>query len=389
MGVHLLLGWFSVTLAAPIQLQTDCPPSFELLAQGTCKLVTRYDQYTSIQNRGVGGLKTSLPIARDGFTPQQIDLGRYLFFDPLLSNDGKFACASCHQPEKGFSDGRAQSTGNSQIKTSRSAPSLWNVAFLKSFFWDARATSLDQQARGPLFSEIEMANTPKSLLERMNSSSEYRRLFIEAYPRTTEKQKTNSTENLAPVTLEKILDSLAAFQSSLISLNSRYDRYAHGHQASLTQQEIDGLNIFRSFVARCSQCHQPPLFTNQQLAVIGAPDLPGNTFDRGAELQDKNPILKGAFRVPTLRNVALTSPYMHSGSLATITDAVQFYTNGRGHAVPENVELELHWHIWEPKLSEKEIQLIVLFLKSLNDQSLMPQVPEELPSGLSATRYLQ
>ena len=104
-----------------------CPPGFELTEEGVCRLRSMYQQYASLKNQGVGGLKTALPKVRDGFTPQQIDLGRYLFFDPILSGDGTVSCASCHQPEKGFSDGLDRSIGIEGQTVKRSAPSLWNV----------------------------------------------------------------------------------------------------------------------------------------------------------------------------------------------------------------------------------------------------------------------
>ena len=132
-------------------LSKQCPLGFELVAGNKCQLRTLYQFYNSNQGRGVGGTQTSLPPHRDGFSPQQIDLGRYLFFDPILSGNGELACASCHQPQKGFSDGRALSVGANGQLTQRSAPSLWNSAFLSSFFWDARSNSLEQQALGPLY----------------------------------------------------------------------------------------------------------------------------------------------------------------------------------------------------------------------------------------------
>ena len=115
-----------------------------------------------VEGRGLGGTRTALPPHRDGFTPHQIDLGRYLFFDPVLSGDGTLSCASCHDPARGLSDGRARSTGIHGADAGRAAPTLWNVAFLKRFFWDARADSLEAQAAGPLYSPREMGNTPQT-----------------------------------------------------------------------------------------------------------------------------------------------------------------------------------------------------------------------------------
>ena len=127
-----------------VELTEHCPPGFELTDDNRCVSRTLYQQYQSLQNSGVGGLKTGLPEIRDGFSPQQIDLGRYLFFDPALSRDGSLSCASCHDPELGFGDGLTRSVGIGGAEVSRNAPSLWNVSFLKSFFWDARAKTLEE-----------------------------------------------------------------------------------------------------------------------------------------------------------------------------------------------------------------------------------------------------
>jgi len=352
-------------------LSARCPPSFEKTAAGTCELRDRYQFYDSLQGRGVGGTRTALPPHRDGFTPQQIDLGRYLFFDPLLSGDGTLSCASCHEPERGLADGRARSIGIHGADAGRAAPTLWNVAFLQRFFWDARADSLEAQAQGPLFSAVEMGNTPGRLLASLNGNPTYRRLFHEAFP----------SRDAGGITIGQVVAALAAFQASLVSLNSRYDRYAHGYHAALNEREIAGLNVFRSFVARCAECHTPPLFTNQQVAVIGAPEPPGRPFDVGAEATFHEPKLRGGFKVPTLRNIARTAPYMHSGAFATLREAVEFYNKGRGHAVPRGERLYLHWHINEPRLTDEELDRLVDFLQALTDESFLPEIPARVPSG--------
>ena len=354
-------------------LSSRCPPSFEKTATGVCELRDLYQLYDSLQNRGVGGTRTALPPHRDGFTPEQIDLGRYLFFDPVLSGDGTLSCASCHRPDRGFSDGRPRSIGIHREDAGRAAPSLWNVAFLKRFFWDARAGSLEAQAPGSLYSPREMGNNPARLMDSLNGNAVYRRLFRTAFPEHA----------AAPIGVEQVYTALAAFQTSLVSLNSRYDRYVHGYEKALNDREIQGLNLFRSFVARCAECHTPPLFTNEQVAVIGVPEPPGRTFDIGAEKTFDSPKLRGGFKVPTLRNVARTAPYMHSGSFTELRDAVEFYNKGRGHAVPKGMQLYLHWHITDPKLSDVEIDRVVDFLQTLTDQTFMPAIPARVPSGLT------
>ena len=376
----LLLGWLlsasSWAKEAPaIVLSDDCPPGFELTG-GQCELRSLYQMYDSLVGAGVGGLKTGLPEWRDGFTPRQTDLGRYLFFDPVLSRDGSVSCASCHHPDRGFADGRGRSIGIGDQQLTRSAPTLWNVAFLNSFFWDGRANTLEEQMQGPLYDSHEMGNDPANLLATLNAIPLYRELFAQTYPAAFRQPG-------ADIQLDQIYQALAAFQASLISLNSRYDQYAHGYADALTEPEKEGMNVWRSFVARCAECHTPPLFTNQQIAVIGTPEPEGMPFDPGAEVPMNEPSQRGGFKVPTLRNIELTAPYMHSGRFATLREAIAFYTGGRGHAVPEGEELKIHWHIWEPNLTDYELDRLVDFMKTLTDESFKPAQPSALPSGLA------
>jgi len=326
---------------------------------------------------------------RARYTPAQIDLGRYLFFDRLLSTDGSVACADCHNPKLGFSDGRAQSLGydpssagtkvRARRPLERGAPSLWNVGFLPRLFWDGRAESLAQQADGPLFAADEMGNTPARLTTALEAVPEYRRLFAEAYAR----------DERAPIALHEVVDALAAFESSLVSFNSRYDRYAFGDSSALSELELQGYNVFRGFVARCSQCHIPPLFTDGELVVIGAPAVPGQPYDGGAGGVDHDPAMIGAFRTPTLRNIARTAPYFNAGQFSTLEQTVAFYNDARGHAAPAGVPLQIHWHIAmsRPTLGADDVKALVAFLGTLTDESLMPQIPTSVPSGLPVGPY--
>ena len=364
-GVHS-----APAVAASMQLSDQCPASF-VLRDGRCWLQTPYQQYSSLMNAGVGGLKTGLPPFRDGFTPREIDLGRLLFFDPVLSFSGKVSCASCHNPASGFADHRARSVGVAGAEVQRNAPSLWNVGFLQHLFWDGRAHSLEEQVEGPLYGRAEMGTTPDRLVATLNGIEAYRVLFAQAMPATA--RGIRNTD---------VYRALAAFESSLISLNSRYDLYAHGLTDALSPAELEGLNVFRSFVARCAECHTPPLFTNQQLAVIGMPEPDGRPLDPGAGAVTHEPRLRGGFKVPSLRNVALTAPYGHAGQFKTLRETVAFYSGGRGHAVPRGEQLQLHWHIWEPKLSDRELDRLVDFLGALTDEAFMPTTPTSVPSGL-------
>jgi cytochrome c peroxidase len=345
-----------------------CPPGLKHDQDGgLCYYTSRY-----ITEPPVNGLQQPFSITANGFSPKRIHLGKLLFFDPYLSGDKKSSCATCHNPHLGFSDGRAQSLGFRGKKLPRSAPSLWNVAFQKNFFWDGRAISLEEQMEGPLFSPDEMNTTKRQLENELNKNKEYRRLFAEAFRRSP----------ALPIKWQEAREALATFERTLVSLNSPYDRYVFGEKRALTPEQEEGHNLFRSFVTRCTECHTPPLFTNHQLITIGAPDLPGLPTDRGAGSVMKNPKADGMFKVPTLRNIARTAPYMHSGVFTALLDVVHFYNRGAGRSPLGTQAPNIHWHMREMGLSRQEEESLVLFLTTLNDESAIPEIPLQVPSGL-------
>ena len=355
--------------ANALLLRSICPAGFTLEPADGCQLNSRYNQYASPHNSGVGGLRAGLPALRDGFQPKVIDLGRYLFFDPILSADKTIACSSCHDPQLGFADGLGRAQGINGAVLDRSAPSLWNIGFFRTLLWDGSKEKLETQLLGPLYSDKEMGNRPDRVLSDLNANENYRRLFADAFETPT-------------IELEQVYTALTAFEASLVSLNSRYDFYAHGVHSALAPSELEGLNIFRSFVSRCGECHTPPLFSNQQIAIIGVPEPEGRPFDPGASATSGIPSQRGGFRVPSLRNIAKTAPYMHQGTFKTLRETVAFYNGGRGHAVPEDENLLIHWHIWEPDLREEELDRLVDFLHALTDEGFMPEIPTVVPSVL-------
>lgn len=372
----LIIG-ASILVFADEQLSDQCPANFEKNKSDICELRTLYDFYLSPPDHG--GFRVNLPPLKHQYTAQQMDLGRYLFFDPALSLNGDMSCASCHQLENSLADGRALSIAHGHNKNpekvlNRSTPTLWNVAFLKRFMWDGRSEDLQQQAQLPLFSAVEMANTPENLIRTITAIPAYAEFFQQAYGE-------------AP-TVENISHALAAFQTSLVSLNSRYDRYVHGDQDALSETEIRGYNVFRGFVGRCSQCHIPPLFTDGELAVIGAPNGYKNNgeslpFDPGAGTLTSDPSFYGAFRVPTLRNITKTAPYFHAGQFSDLNEVVSFYNNTRGHMAQSPKALKLHWHIHMTagaKLSQQNEDDLVAFLSSLEDETRLPKIPGFIPS---------
>ncbi|MGO9995968.1 MAG: cytochrome-c peroxidase [Steroidobacteraceae bacterium] len=362
-------------------LSKRCPAYFELLSDNTCHFRSLYELYSPAS--GAGGLRVNLPPLRGDFSPQKIDLGRYLFFDPLLSADHRVSCAQCHDPGRGFSDGRARSVVSSDsragksalVSLPRSAPTLWNVGFLRVLFWDGRAHSLEEQATGPLFGKNEMANTEGALTRDVDSDPIYKRLFSEAFALSLQDH----------VTLDMITESLAAFESTLVSVNSRYDRYAHGDDEALSASERHGFAIFRGVALGCAQCHTPPLFTNDGMAVTGVPTTAGLPFDHGAEIVTKKPALRGAFHIPTLRNIAKTAPYMHAGQYATLEDVIKFYNDRAGHAAPSEENLQIDWRmgLTRPVIDEADVHDVVSFLETLTDESAVPEIPPHVPSGLA------
>jgi cytochrome c peroxidase len=363
-------------------LSRHCPPAFELTRSGRCKFVSLYQLYDSPE--GFGGIRVPLPPEPREWTPQQIDLGRLLFFDPLLSRDRDLSCADCHDPAHAFTDGLARARGRGGIGTGpmrrggvalpRNTPTLWNVGFLHRLYWDGRAPSLVAQAQQVLFSPDEMGGTPSTLEAALSANVIYRRLFAEAFGRPS----------LERIPTQLVARALAAFESSLVSFNSRYDRYALGDPSALTAAEKRGFAIFRSFTVRCSQCHTPPLFTNGQLAVIGVPNASGQPFDPGAGRFSRSAALRGAFEIPTLRNIALTAPYMNAGQFSNLQQVIAFYNGRRGHAAPPGERLQIHWDValQGPVLGPRDISDLVAFLGTLTDESMMPLIPRRVPSGL-------
>lgn len=357
-------------------LGTHCPPGTKNHTGGRCIQDIPYNR------PGVpdSGLTPSIPATV--IDPRVAHLGRWLFFDPILSDNKKMSCAHCHHPALGWSDGQAVSRGRGAVGVGlertggkalrRAAPGLWNVSFQKRLFWDGRATTLEHQAEEPLFHPSEMRTSRHQLASRLQSDRTYPQLFRAAFGKAGNRINT-----------KLVLRALAEFQRTLISFNSRYDRYVLGDRDALTKQELHGFNVYRSFITRCAECHVPPLFTNQQDAAIGAPDPDGLPFDAGIEELTGSSLMRGSFRIPSLRNVGRTAPYMHSGGLPSLEAVVDFYDAGGGRAQDAPYkDVRIHWHIRKIGLSDEEKLALVAFLRTLTDESAMPSIPSSVPSGL-------
>lgn len=303
-------------------------------------------------------------------TPEKVELGRLLFFDPILSEQNDIACATCHHPDYGFADGLPTAVGrggegagpqrHGGTSLARNTPGLWNVNYASILFWDGREESLEEQILVPLTHRDEMgASDEAALIAELGQIPEYAEQFQEAFD--------------DGLTLQNVQHALAAFQRTLVSDNSPFDRYAAGNVNALTPQQRRGLALFRSGATRCFECHVAPTFSSVSLRVIGVPSGDAG----GGAVSDVVP--EGAFKVPSLRNIALTAPYMHNGSIATLEEVVAFYADGggRAHGV-ENVD---HF-VSGFELTAQEQADLVAFMLALTDESQMPEIPQEVPSGL-------
>ena len=296
-------------------------------------------------------------------TPERAALGRLLFFDPVLSQNDDVACATCHHPDLGFGDGRATSVGMSGVALPRNALTLWNVAFAQSLFWDGRAASLEDQALVPLTHADEMGVGDTADMARdLAAIPEYVTLFDAAFG--------GGAGGVSP---ENVGRALAAFQRTLISDDAPFDRYAAGDFDALTPPQRRGLALFRSGATRCFECHGAPTFASDTFRVIGVDsDDPG----RAAVVDDG---VAGAFKVPTLRNIVLTAPYMHNGSMATLAEVIDFYAAGGGRA-HGFAQVDVFVNPFD--LNDQERADLIAFLYALTDESGLPEIPAAVPSGL-------
>ncbi len=254
-------------------------------------------------------------------TAETISLGRRLYYDPVLSVDGTVSCATCHGPEHGFSDGKRVSNGVQNQTGTRNSPTVLNSAYFDLQFWDGRAPSLEKQAEGPVQNPVEMAHTLKGVETKLNADASYRQLFAAAFgPR--------------PITYEMVEKSIASFERTVIAANSPFDRWKYGHDESAVNDSVKrGFIVFTSDKkANCAACHllgqDYALFTDNKFHNVGTGVHAGTFTDAGRYAVTKNEGDRGAFKTPSLRNIALTAPYMHDGSLKNLKEVVDFYIGG-------------------------------------------------------------
>jgi cytochrome c peroxidase len=291
----------------------------------------------------------------------KIELGKTLYFDPRLSSTGTVSCNSCHNVMAGGDDNRPVSVGVDGKTGGRSAPTVWNSAFLSVQFWDGRAPSLEEQAKGPVTNPVEMGMKDwDAVIKRLKLIPGYKPLFQAVFKDQD-------------ITADNAVKAIAAYERTLITPNSPYDRYVKGDKTALTEQQVQGMNSFAE--AGCIACHSGPNFSGPQLPMGTGlyhkfPTIAGSEYDTKYKLLEdtgRHQVTgkesdKHSWRVPTLRNVALTKPYFHNGAVATLDEAVR---------VMAKTQLG-------KDLTEQQVEEIVAFLNSLTGEfpeQTMPRLP--------------
>ena len=319
-GLFLVVA--GVVSASVYRLAKEPAPSRRSVLSAVCLLALLVHHAHGENLKVPLGLDLYLPVPEQNpLTPEKIELGRRLFFDRRLSHDGSIACASCHDPERGFSDGRPVAIGVYGRQGRRNAPTLINRGYGRSFFWDGRVSSLEDQVLKPIQDPNEMDMPLSDAADRVG---------------------------LAP---EEISRALASYVRSILSGDSPFDRFINGDRSALSAEQQAGLQLFRG-KANCIACHVGPNFTDEKLHNTGVAWRDGRFADAGAG--------EGKFKTPTLREIVLTAPYMHDGSIATLEEVVGYYDRGGNRNPGLDQEIRpLH-------LSSTEKQNVIAFLRGLH-----------------------
>ena len=310
-----------------------------------------------------------------------ITLGNALFFDPLLSGNGSRSCASCHNPSHAFADARKQSVAfDFKGVISRNTPTLVNSGFQKSQFWDQRVQFLEDQITDVLSNPTEMHGNMQYAVDKIRASHDYVELFRAAF----------GDDTVKIVTPRNIQAALAWYIRSLEGLNSRFDEFMRGDRSKLSANEIKGMNLFMG-KAKCGTCHfiplfngsVPPFFSETESEVLGVPKHPDTTAavvdsDLGKFHTYNRELHKHSFKTPTVRNAALTSPYMHNGVYQTLEEVMDFYNKGGGVGI--GIDLPNQTIPFDKlNLSTEEQEQVISFIHALTDTTGLTTIPKSLP----------
>jgi len=299
-------------------------------------------------------------------TTMKILLGKELYFDTRLSKDNTISCATCHNPVMGWSDKGPTSEGIGLQRGGRRSPPVSNAAYLPLQFWDGRAQSLEEQAKGPIQNPVEMGNTHESMLRTVDHIPGYAEQF-------------KSVFGTGPITVDQVAQAIAAFERTVVTTDSPFDRFVKGDELALTPLEKKGLEIFNG-KGHCTACHWGSHFTNGRFHNLGVAQTGPLKVDDGRYEITKNPGDKRAFKTPTIRDAALRPPYMHTGGERTLRDVVLFYNKGGG-----SHDANLDPLMVPLGLTNQEVEALIAFMTramtSLNPEvaNVEPIPASELP----------
>ena len=301
----------------------------------------------------------ALPVPKDNpQTQAKVELGKQLFFDKRLSGDNSVSCASCHDPKKGWSNGDKTAEGIGGQRGGRSAPTVINAAYQSFQFWDGRAKTLEQQALGPIANPIEMNLPIEQAVQKIGAIKGYQEQFQKVFGE--------------PVSAQNIAKAIAAFERTALSGDAPFDRVRGGDDSALSVQAWEGMQLFFG-KANCSSCHSGPNFTDNGFHNIGV-SFGNEKPDMGRFEHSKLAGDKGAFKTPTLREIARTAPYMHDGSIATLEEVVEYYDKG---GTPNEF---LDEELYPLKLNADQKAALVAFLKEgLSSKQYPDCEPPKLP----------
>jgi cytochrome c peroxidase len=307
----------------------------------------------------IGPLPTAVPVPATNLNyAAKVTLGKQLYFDGRLSKNNAISCAFCHNPVAGFADPNQTSVGVGGKRGGRQAPTVYNTAFNLFQFWDGRAGSLEEQAIGPIHNPIEMAETHENVVKKLGQIKGYREQFQSALG--------------TGVNIQGIAEAIAAYERTIISTNSAFDKFVMGEQQAMGEDAQRGMAVFKG-KGRCILCHNGPNFTDNGFHNTGVPQVGPLKEDFGRYDVTRRERDKGAFKTPTLRSITETSPYMHDGAFKTLEEVVDFYDQG-GQANPN-----LDARIKPLGLSPEEKTDLLAFLKALTGEKLpfeFPKLPE-------------
>jgi cytochrome c peroxidase len=343
-------------------------PAFVAAEEVSEKAIAPALTATNVHALGPQPLSSLPPVMVPPDNPQtslKVQLGKMLYFDTRLSKDNTISCATCHDPALGWSDKGPTSSGIGGQKGGRRSPPVSNAAYLPLQFWDGRAPSLEEQAKGPIENPIEMGNTHHVMIRTLNDIPGYVELFEAVFGTT-------------PITIDQVAMAIAAFERTVVTTDSPFDRHVRGDGGALTPLEKKGLEIFNG-KGHCTACHWGGNFSDGRFHNIGVRHAGSGKPDEGRYEITKDPNDRGAFKTPTIRDVALRAPYLHDGSEKTLEDVVRFYNRGGDE------KMNLDRMMVPLGLSGKEIEALVAFLEramiSLNPEvaDVKPVPESELP----------